>query len=79
MLADNSQEPKLKLITVNMDVQFMVPMIDDKHSTVNGWTLEEVIKDWFEHSNINAYHCARNRSEIGGSKVIKTISVSDAE
>jgi len=74
------KEPeKFKLITVNMDVQFLVPMATDKFTKVNGWTLEEVIKDWFMHSNINAYHCARDRSEIGGSKVIKSISVSDAE
>jgi len=72
-------DQKLKLITVNMDVQFMVPMVDDKHSTVNGWTLEEVIKDWFQHHNINGYHRTRDSFEIGGSKVIKTISVSDAE
>lgn len=73
-----TDEDKYKIITVNMDVDFLVPMYDDKMSKINGWTVEEIIADWFTgRHNINAYHASRNHSEIGGSKVIKAISVKD--
>lgn len=72
------EEEKYKIITVNMDVDFLVPMYDDKMSKINGWTVEEIIQDWFMgRCNINAYHASRGHSEIGGSKVIKAISVKD--
>jgi hypothetical protein len=72
-------DAKLKLIEVTMTVQYFVPMIDDTRSKINGWTTDEIIEDWFKHHNINGYHCARDGSEIGGSKQILKIEVKDAE
>ena len=67
-----------KIIEVTMKVQFIVPMHNAAQSEINGWTLEEVIEDWFKRNGINGYHATRDRFEIGNSKEIVNIEVKSA-
>lgn len=63
------------LIKVTVEVSYYVPMHDQNISKVNGWTPDEIVQDWFIDNNINRHHCTRDRSELGGSKVIKSIEI----
>jgi hypothetical protein len=64
-----------KIIEVTMKVQFIVPMHNGTISQINGWTLEEIIDDWFKRRGPNGYHATRDRFEIGNSKEILNIEV----
>lgn len=73
-MAKEEQEGFVRL-KVTMEVEYFVPIHKGEVTKVNGWTIDEVKQDWFEDHNINGYHCARDASLIGGSKVIKSIEV----
>jgi hypothetical protein len=62
-------------IKVTMEVEYFVPMQTETVSKVNGWTLEEVIDDWFTRHNINHSHATRDYSLIGNSKKILSTEI----
>jgi len=48
---------------------YIVPVRDGK--TFNGWTVEELIEEWFKGQfDLNRYHVTRDGSILGGSKVL---------
>lgn len=56
---------KHKFLKVTTTRQYVIPMIDDKHTQINGWTIDEVIVDWFGKRFMNSHHAAREGHEIG--------------
>jgi hypothetical protein len=42
---------------------------------INGWTPEEVVKDWFLDTNINQYHRSRDPCHVGGGDKIVDITI----
>ena len=72
-------DEKTRLIEVTMTVQYFVPMHNDTVTKINGWTLEEVINDWFLKNGLNGYHATRGHFEIGNSKELLDVKVKDVE
>lgn len=69
-----------KELKVTMEVSFLIPMCENGDTKINGWTIEEVIEDWFGARRLNGSHRTRDAQEIGGSKkIIKTQLVSIGE
>ncbi len=56
-------------IVVTMEVSYIVPMHDTNHTEINGWTVEEVARDWFER-DINSHHATRDSHRLGNGKRI---------
>lgn len=61
-------EDKLKILRVTMTVDYFIEMRDEKKSLVNGWTIEEIIEDWFKKYSLGLYHATRDGHEIQGSR-----------
>jgi hypothetical protein len=76
---DDPSLAKAKVITVTVQHQYLIPMHDDKTSTINGWTIDEVIEDWFKNERfpLGFHHASREHFEIGGAKKITGIKVAD--
>lgn len=68
-------DEKYKLIKVVSVAYYYVPMIDEKKSKINGWTLTELIKDWFKRYRLDAYHATRNQYKIGGTEKVLSADV----
>ena len=66
-----------KVIKVLVEHSYLVEMLDDKHSTINGWTPEQIAQEWFRNPrySLNAYHASREAYEIGGGRIVKNISI----
>ena len=67
-----------KVVRVTMTVDFIVPNGHKRGRTaINGWTMEEVINDWFKNENhdLNNSHATRDAFRVGGSTRIKKIAV----
>lgn len=73
------KKERFKILKATMEVKYYIPMPDEEiikegtneqRTSINGWTMSEVKKDWFERNDINRYHATRNGMEIGGSKKI---------
>lgn len=65
---------KMKRLQVTITQDFIIEMIDEKRTDINGWTIKEIIKDWFKNENysLDTYHATRDGRKIGGaSKFIK--------
>jgi len=59
---------KYKIIKVTVEIDYLIPMRDDKISEINGWTADYIITDWFENHNLSSYHATREGHEIGNSR-----------
>jgi hypothetical protein len=57
---------KLKVLRVTYTEDYLIEMIDDKRTVINGWTMEEVIDDWFHR--VGGYHASREGHRIGNSR-----------
>lgn len=66
---------KHKIIRVTMTADYLVPMFDDKTTTLDGRTIQEVKREWFHTYGINEIHVSRDNHLIGGSKKISKIEV----
>jgi len=62
-----SSDRKFKVIRVTIKEDFIVEMHDDEKSMINGWTLDQVVTDWFIRHNMS-YHATRDGHHIGGSR-----------
>jgi len=63
-------ENKIKILRVTMTRDFIIEMYDDKRTKINGWTIEEIIEDWFKMNGkdgILEYHATRDDHLIGNS------------
>ena len=64
---------KFKVLRVTVTEDYFIDMIDDKKTCINGWTLDELIQDWFEKFSMGTHHASREYHKIGNSrKYVKT-------
>jgi len=64
---------KFKILEVTVTHQYIIEMYDDTRSHINGWTLDEIIEDWFKKYPIDDHHASREGSKIfGASKFISS-------
>jgi len=66
---------KYKIIKVVVEKKYMVPINDD--TSINGWSLKEVIKDWFERVPLFQYHANRDSSLMRGTERVISATVED--
>jgi hypothetical protein len=67
-----TMEEKIKILTVTVEQKYYIPMYDDKRSKINGWTVEQVIEDWFKTHSLGSSHATRDAHIIETSqKLIK--------
>lgn len=60
---------KHKILRVTMTVDYHIPMYDEEKSRINGWTIEQIIEDWFKRGEyLISYHATRDAHQINGSK-----------
>jgi hypothetical protein len=63
---------KMKILKVTFTEEYMIPMYDDKRTKINGWTIQQVIDDWFKNHSLESHHATRDGHTIGNSrKLIK--------
>lgn len=62
---------KHKILEVTVKRYYYIPMIDNERSEINGWTIDQIIKDWFD--DINQRHASRDRYEIGYSEKVHSV------
>ena len=66
-MADKDQR-----VRVTLTEEFIIPMLDDKITKINGWTVAQVIDDWFGFP-MDSYHATRDGWRTGNSrKIVKT-------
>ncbi len=69
-MADKKE--KFKILTVTITQDYYIEMYDDKKTYINGWTIQEVINDWFKNYALDSYHATRDGHKIhGASKFIE--------
>ncbi len=59
---------QFKIIKVTVEETYYIEMHDDNHTKINGWAINEVIKDWFIDYPMGTYHATRDTSIIGNSR-----------
>jgi hypothetical protein len=69
--------PKYKVLRVTTTRDYLVEMIDDEKTKINGWTIKEVIEDWFHDHPLEGYHATRDGCRIGNSKKFIKVEVED--
>ena len=62
------ERDKFKILRVTTTADYLIPMIDDKRTKINGWPLDALIEDWFVYHSLSAYHATRDAYLIGNSK-----------
>ena len=68
---------KCKIIKVMIEHQYLIEVYKDGTTEINGWTVEQVMENWFKTHNINSYHATRNACEIGGGNKFISYKVVD--
>lgn len=68
---------QFKLLEVTTTTLYLIPMIDNEISEINGWDIETIKKDWFE--DINRSHATREAYEIGHSKRVVNAEIAKSE
>ncbi len=71
-------EEKFKILKVTVEENYFIPMHDDKRSQINGWTIEEIIEDWFVRFASREYHATRDGHRIGNSRKFIKSEVTDS-
>ena len=71
------KERPVKILKVTVEEQYYIEMIDDKRTTINGWTLDEVIKSWFKDYPMGTHHASRDGSRIGNSRKFVKAEIKD--
>lgn len=65
-------EQKFREIKVLVEETYLVPMIDDTRTAINGESLKQLKVDWFQSYDINSHHATRDSHRVGGGRrVIK--------
>jgi len=59
---------KYKILKVTYEIDYIIDMHDDKISKINGWTIKQIIEDWFNNHNVASGHATRDGHEVGGSR-----------
>ncbi len=66
-----------KILKVTVEELYLVPMLNEERTEINGWTMEQVKEDWFVTHNINQSHATRAAYMIGHSKKVVNIEELD--
>ncbi len=66
-----------KILKVTVEELYLVPVLNEEITKINGWTMEQVKEDWFVTHNINSSHVARDAHMIGHSRNIVNIEELD--
>jgi hypothetical protein len=72
-------DKKFVVVQVTFTEDYFIPMINDDMTEINGWSLTEVIKDWFlnlDHPMLS-YHATRDGHHIGNSKKYISSKITD--
>ena len=71
----------MKVIKVTVEHLYFVDSFEEGRTSINGWKMEDVIKDWFENPAfpLDRYHATREGHEIGGGRRVKGVEVVDIE
>lgn len=70
----------MTILRVTITEDYWIDMFDEKRTEINGWTMEEVIDDWFKNHSLASYHATREGHAIGNSrKFIKSEIVEEKE
>lgn len=59
---------KYKILKVTVTEDYIIEMIDDEKTLINGWPIDKVIEDWFKNYPMGAHHASREGSLIGNSR-----------
>ena len=59
---------KAKVLRVTNTEDYYIDMIDNERTSINGWTIEEVIEDWFKNYSLGSHHASREGHRIGNSR-----------
>jgi hypothetical protein len=68
-----------KYIRVTREEYYLVDMLDEKRTKINGWSMKEVIRDWFVARQLGASHATRDSYKIGGTERFLRAEVVSAE
>jgi len=73
------KEEKIKILKVTITQHYLIPMLDDGRTKINGWAMQQVIKDWFEDHPIDMGHATRDGHMIGNSEKVIDITQMNPE
>ena len=59
---------KGKILRVTTTEDYWIDMVDDKRTKINGWTMEQVIEEWFKNYSLGSHHASREGHRIGNSR-----------
>lgn len=70
-------DKKFIIVKVTFTEEYCIPMINDDKTEINGWSLTQVIKDWFIDWQPSSYHATRNGHCVGNSKKYISSEITD--
>lgn len=59
-----------KILKVTVEQLYLVPMLDEERTKINGWTMDQVKEDWFVTHSINSAHATRDAHQVGYSGTV---------
>lgn len=66
-----------KFLKVTTTKYYIVPMATPEKSTINGWTLLEIIEDWFKRFPLWGRHATREAYTVGGIEELVSAEIVD--
>lgn len=75
----SESKEKFKILKVTVEQKYYIPMYDDERSQINGWTMEEIIEDWFKRFSLGHTHATRDGHLIMGAEKFIKAEVEDGE
>lgn len=69
------EQQKFRTIKVVVERTYLVPVAKGEHTEINGWTIEEVVEDWFKNRSINFHHATRDSYHLGSGDKILAIEI----
>jgi len=71
---------KFKILKVTFQQFYLIEMFDKDITEINGWSIDQVIKNWFEDHSLSSYHATRDGHVIGNAKkLVKHEVISESE
>ncbi len=70
-------KPKYKIIKVVVEEQYLIEMHNNEITCINGWTIAQVIKEWFKWFSMGQFHASREAHLIGNSRKYISSTVED--
>lgn len=73
------KKEKIKILKVIVSKYYLIPILDDGRTKINGWDMKQVIKDWFEDYPMSSSHATRDTHEIGNSEKVIDVTQMNPE